>query len=250
MTKIAPAAACTIVLLLAAVPEAGSPPCQRGMSWVDRKYCIDAYEATTLVVHDDGSTSPHSPYLTVDGLRVRAASQRNVVPQGYVSRDEADAACREAGKRLCTDDEWVHACQGPDNTRYPYGNARKPGYCVDTDRVAPLARLFAGAGIDFYRYGPMNDPRLNRIPGTLAPTGTFARCTNAFHVYDMVGNLHEWTADPAGTFRGGFYLDTKINGEGCLYRTVAHASSYHDYSTGFRCCKDPDPPFRAITAVE
>jgi hypothetical protein len=54
-----------------------------------------------------------------------------------------------------------------------------------------------------------------------------------------VGNLHEWTADPAGTFRGGFYVDTKLNGPGCLYATTAHDSSHWDYSTGFRCCADP-----------
>ena len=38
----------------------------------------------------------------------------------------------------------------------------------------------------------------------------------------MMGNLHEWTADPAGTFRGGYYVDTVINGNGCLYATTAH----------------------------
>ena len=27
-------------------------------------------------------------------------------------------------------------------------------------------------------------------------------------------------------------------GDGCLYRTTAHGRSYHDYSTGFRCCTD------------
>ena len=44
--------------------------------------------------------------------------------------------------------------------------------------------------------------------------------------------------DPAGTFKGGFYVDTKLNGEGCLYTTTAHDVSYWDYSTGFRCCRD------------
>ena len=29
------------------------------------------------------------------------------------------------------------------------------------------------------------------------------------------------------------------DGAGCLYATTAHAQSYHDYSTGFRCCADP-----------
>jgi formylglycine-generating enzyme required for sulfatase activity len=83
----------------------------------------------------------------------------------------------------------------------------------------------------------MNDPRLNQLPGGLAPTGKFKKCRNGFDVYDMVGNLHEWTAAKSGTFRGGYYLDTHINGDGCDYRTTAHDAKYHDYSTGFRCCK-------------
>ena len=82
----------------------------------------------------------------------------------------------------------------------------------------------------------MNDPRLNQAPGTLAKTGEHSSCTNGYGVYDMVGNLHEWVDDPDGTFQGGYYLDTHLNGDGCTYRTVAHAASYHDYSTGFRCC--------------
>ena len=67
-----------------------------------------------------------------------------------------------------------------------------------------------------------------------------AGCTNDYGVYDMVGNLHEWTSDPNGTFQGGYYLDTHINGDGCGYRTTFHPMSYCDYSTGFRCCADPN----------
>jgi hypothetical protein len=52
----------------------------------------------------------------------------------------------------------------------------------------------------------------------------------------MVGNIHEWTDD--ASFRGGYYLDTQMNGEGCDYRTTAHSANYYDYSTGFRCCAD------------
>jgi sulfatase modifying factor 1 len=85
----------------------------------------------------------------------------------------------------------------------------------------------------------MNDARLNQTPKTLAKTGAFARCTNAFGVFDMVGNLHEWVMSARPTFRGGFYQDTHINGDGCSYRTTAHAAGYHDYSTGFRCCSEP-----------
>ena len=63
-------------------------------------------------------------------------------------------------------------------------------------------------------------------------------CTNGYGVYDMVGNIHEWVDDPAGTFQGGYYLDVEQNGDGCGYRTDAHNVTYHDYSTGFRCCAD------------
>jgi formylglycine-generating enzyme required for sulfatase activity len=90
-----------------------------------------------------------------------------------------------------------------------------------------------------YLTGPMNDPRLNQTPRTLAKTGEFARCTNGSGVFDMVGNLHEWVMSPHPTFRGGYYLDTHLNGDGCAYRTTAHAAAYHDYSTGFRCCAEP-----------
>ena len=69
-------------------------------------------------------------------------------------------------------------------------------------------------------------------------------------VYDLVGNAHEWVADELpnghGMFAGGYYLDVQLNGEGCHYRTTAHARSYHDYSTGFRCCMD----LRADSATE
>ena len=44
--------------------------------------------------------------------------------------------------------------------------------------------------------------------------------------------------DPAGTFRGGFFVDTQLNGNGCLYVTTVHDTTYADYSTGFRCCAD------------
>ena len=53
-----------------------------------------------------------------------------------------------------------------------------------------------------------------------------------------MGNVHEWTAAASGTFRGGFYADTVVNGNGCLYRTTAHNDQHWDYSTGFRCCAD------------
>jgi hypothetical protein len=93
-------------------------------------------------------------------------------------------------------------------------------------------------------WAKLNDPGLGQVDGALARTGEHAECVNGFGVFDMVGNLHEWVATdpnaPHGTFAGGYYLDTTLNGDGCNYRTVAHAHDYHDYSTGFRCCGTPE----------
>ncbi len=213
--------------------------CPGGMVSIKGTYCIDAYEASVVEVIGKNKTRKHSPYASVAGLKVKAESKRGVVPQAYISRNEADAACKNAGKRLCTDDEWQGACRGKKPTLFPYGNDRKDGYCNDKG-VSSFNHYYGPKdGTETpksaYTWDNMNDPRLNQLPGTLAKTGGFKKCKNGYGVYDMVGNLHEWTT--SGTFRGGYYLDTHINGDGCEYKTTAHGPTYHDYSTGFRCCK-------------
>ena len=84
----------------------------------------------------------------------------------------------------------------------------------------------------------MNDPGINQQSNTVERGGSNPACVSWWGAYDMHGNVHEWVDDPDGTFRGGFYADAEINGPGCTYRTTAHDTSYHDYSTGFRCCSD------------
>ncbi|HVY45648.1 MAG TPA: SUMF1/EgtB/PvdO family nonheme iron enzyme [Minicystis sp.] len=211
--------------------------CPAHMVSVLGRFCIDAFEASTVEVLPGGKTRPHSPFQPVTGLDVKAVSRRGVKPQAYISDLEAEAACARAGKRLCTGDEWKTACKGKHPTLWPYGDDHEDGRCNDAG-TSSFNQVYGQGGEppkDAYTWANMNDPRLNQLAGTLAPTGAFKRCKNGFGAYDMVGNLHEWTKGSA--FRGGYYLDTHINGEGCDYVTTAHAPSYHDYSTGFRCCK-------------
>ncbi len=231
--------------VLLAEAEAGD--CPKGMASIGGDFCIDRFEAATeeIAAPRKGKRAPkvlgkHSAFEPADGVFLMAVSEKGRVPQGYVSRDDAEEACLNAGKRLCTDDEWLRACRGKKPTTYPYGDDHQPGHCNDTG-VSSFNLLF-GPGNNqppeqsVYTRENMNDPRLNKMKGTVARTGSFPKCKNSFKVHDMVGNLHEWTADPEGTFRGGFYLDTSINGRGCDYRTGAHDAKYRDYSTGFRCC--------------
>jgi formylglycine-generating enzyme required for sulfatase activity len=203
-------------------------------------FCIDRWEGSIVELkgHDEVS---HPPFEPVTSLKVKAVSRSGVVPQGYISKSEAEGACKAARKRLCTGDEWLFTCRGKKPTTFPYGDERKDGYCNDSGR-APIMSLHPDLGDGVYSSREaLNDPRINQAPNTVAPTGQYSKCKNSFGVYDMVGNLHEWTADVTnsrGTFRGGYYQDTHLNGDGCKYKTVAHDVSYHDYSTGFRCCAD------------
>ncbi|MFO0614392.1 MAG: SUMF1/EgtB/PvdO family nonheme iron enzyme [Polyangiaceae bacterium] len=218
--------------------------CPAEMALVDGKVCVDRWEAT-LVVLDHGTLRPLSPYELVDHLTgYRAVSRPGVIPQGYISGVEGERACLASGKRLCTISEWERGCRGPEQLHYPYGDTRKDGVCNDTPRARhPVVEAAAQMHIpsDQMWTAAMNLPIINQLPDSLLPTGEKSECVSADGLYDMVGNLHEWVADADGTFRGGYYMDTSKNGEGCSYRTSAHDFDYHDYSTGFRCCADPDP---------
>lgn len=204
---------------------------------VGGRFCIDRFEASLVVDGADGERG-HPPNMPVLGAAVRAVSRPGVVPQSYVSQREAASACAASAKRLCTDDEWRDAC----GDAFPYGPTRRAGACNDDAAVSPLVQVFGRRAPGTpYTWAELNDPRLGAVPGGVAKTGAFSECQSAGGAMDLVGNLHEWTADPAGTFRGGFFGDARQHGEGCAYVTVAHDASYRDYSIGFRCCADlPD----------
>lgn len=209
--------------------------CPDGMLAIDT-FCVDKYEASLLQLLPNGTKVDWSPYWNPGTEKVVAVSSAGAVPQGYISGVQAANACKLAGKRLCTDKEWLRACQGSKKTTYPYGNALQLGLCNDHRDVHPAVEYY-GTSANWI-YSKIQNPCLNQLAKSLAPTGAHLGCVTEDGAFDMMGNLHEWTADPNGTFRGGYYVDTKINGPGCLYATTAHDVQHWDYSTGFRCCAD------------
>ncbi|MFO0672064.1 MAG: SUMF1/EgtB/PvdO family nonheme iron enzyme [Polyangiaceae bacterium] len=217
----------------AARPNLRCPP---EMALVAGRVCVDRYEATLLEVMEDGSRKLHSPYHAPTVGRVYVAqSVAGLAPQAYITGPQAETACRNAKKRLCQAVEWRVACGGSQGFAYPYGKKRVEGAC--NDRGAPAVSILHGDKAKRgFGHEALTDPRINQFPGSLAPTGSSYACVNDYGIWDMVGNLHEWTADPNGTFQGGYYLDTEQHGEGCAYRTTAHDFEYADYSIGFRCC--------------
>lgn len=227
------------------VDEGKTPPrkkegaCPTEMALVAERVCVDRWEASLVTRKDDGTEEAVSPFESPpSGQKFFARSVAAATPQAYIKGPEALAACRASGKRLCEAAEWRAACGGSQGFAFPYGKKKEPRRCRDRG-TAPMMVFHASTLKKGWGRTELNDPRLNQLPNTVSKTGSHEGCVNDYGLFDMVGNLHEWTADPNGTFQGGYYLDTAEHGEGCAYRTIAHPFDYSDYSIGFRCCSDP-----------
>lgn len=165
----------------------------------------------------------------------KAIARAGQIPQAYLSQVLARRACENAGKRLCSQDEWVAACKGKAGLKFPYGGAYKQGVCNVYRFIHPAAVLHGSASLGH------RDPRLNLVYEGESPllrvTGETTACTSRWdddRIYDMVGNVDEWVED--GMFLGGFYARSTTNG--CEAKVTNHAAAYYDYSTGARCCRD------------
>lgn len=218
------------------VEEPGEGGCPPGMVLIaaTTAFCIDRFEASLV---DAGTNAPWSSYAHPGpGANVRARSARTATPQAYIDQVTATAACVSAGKRLCADAEWQRACRGPASFTYPWGNAAEAGRCNDARAVHPLVEYYGTT--QPWIFDHLDQPCLDQLPAGLERTGTRPGCASAEGPMDMMGNLLEWTENPAGTLRGGFFVDTTVNGPGCLYTTTALDVSQWDFRTGFRCCAD------------
>ncbi len=136
------------------------------------------------------------------------------VPLGGVKWEDAERLCREQGKRLPTAKEWEAACKGKEEHIYPYGKEYKVGVCI--------VDLMPGDGA--------------------APSGAVPDCRTAEGIYDLSGNMWEWTSTP-GFEKGTYYVK---GGSWSSYPSVATCefkaweppeAGGPDY--GFRCVTTP-----------
>jgi formylglycine-generating enzyme len=256
--------------LLRGLPEPARPSaaCAADMVSVGGAFCIDRYEMSLVETRLGRPLSPYYHPVKSEVARahaewqaraepgqkyavpeppgwelserfdVRAVSAAGRIPNGYLSARIAERACQNAGKRLCSAEEWRRACRGEADTKYPYGAAYRAKSCNVFRATHPGSVLHGNASIHHL------DPRLNLVEEDgdplLWPNGSLAECKSQWGTdaaYDMVGNLDEWVSDPDGAFLGGFYArDTQ---EGCEAAVHAHPPEYFDYSLGARCCRDP-----------
>ena len=156
-----------------------------------------------------------------------AISEVGRVPVIGASWHQAAAACEAAGRRMCTEEEWIAACQGA-----------RP---VDDDRDGEFADDYIEGWSypysDFYRREACWDE------GDLSEnrpmyTGSREGCRSRDNVFDLVGNLQEWagtSAEDAVLLGGAYYNREKSR---CYRRNDTFGAGLRNATTGFRCCAD------------
>ena len=178
--------------------------------------CVDCGEGDENgVCEGEGGFCPYDGERGEQTKAIYACSIENVLPSRYITWFRARKACLNSDKRLCSMDEWIRACEGPEQRVFPYGDTFIEESC-HTDTTEPIE------------------------------TGQYNECVSQEGVVDQIGNLAEWSAT---TFIPG---SADFNILGCYWSCTypdhlscnpndptLHNKSYTRWEyIGFRCCKD------------
>ncbi|MEO7327188.1 MAG: SUMF1/EgtB/PvdO family nonheme iron enzyme [Minicystis sp.] len=179
--------------------------------------------------------------------RYEYPNQKGVYPWILISFYEAVDLCADEGKRLCDEQEWTFACEGEEATPYPYGYTRDATAC-DIDRTW---RPFHESALRD-RTGLAAQVELDRLWQGVA-SGSQPRCKSPFGVYDMTGNVDEWTrssreGERPSILKGGYWGPVRTR---CRPATRSHDENHMFYQQSIRCCTDPGvTPVRKSSAED
>jgi tRNA A-37 threonylcarbamoyl transferase component Bud32 len=145
--------------------------------------------------------------------RYEHPNRAGATPTTRVDWEEAVALCQQAGKHLCREEEWEAACAGASRRPFPWGEQPVGQRCVRR-----------GKGVR----GP-------------ARSGSRTQCVSAEGVFDLSGNVAEWTSSavkegaPQRVLRGGSFAqsDEKLGCTARDYRLPGQGGAAH---LGLRCC--------------
>lgn len=202
-------------------------------------YFIDKYEVTNL---------QYKQFIDATGHRSPSHFRNRTFPPGkadhpvtFVSWHDADDYCRWAGKRLPTAAEWEKAARGADQRTFAWGDE-----------------------FDIHKANtPVRWERL-KLEGDTTPVGAFEGGVSPYGLYDMSGNVWEWTSswylpypgntrptenygEKYKTLKGGSWWDCSFYQCG-ISAPVFNRSFFNpnvkNSSFGFRCASDANDEAR------
>lgn len=212
-------------------------------------FCIDTYEAS---VDDPNALG------TLDGSRTTAkAVSAEAIPQNNITWLQAARACNNAGKRLCTRQEWLLAAGGtpsgaqppnPDDCNTKATNAVKTGSRSQCKSAAGIVDAIGNLSEwvdEWYVSGvPVEtDPVKWLASWVLQPFGAAAA-----DAMDATWNVNGQAINstnqpltltpgiPVATARGGSYLDEAKTG--LLSLDLRYSPTVAVEHIGFRCCRN------------
>ena len=183
---------------------------------------VDIYPVTSAEYKEFVDATGHNPPRTWDDGTFADGTADH--PVTWVNWNDAKAYCEWAGKRLPTEFEWERAARGTDGRTYPWGDAFDAAKCNSKE---------SGLG---------GTSAVGSYPDGASPDG----------VFDMAGNVWEWTADWYQGYRGTRYELSRYGEQykvlrggswfdgGELQRTTTRKSfdPNQGFSTiGFRCAE-------------
>ena len=181
-------------------------------------YFMDKYEVTNTA---------YKPFVDATGSRPpenwpsgKIPSGRENYPVTYVNWYDAERFCQWAGKRLPTEAQWEKAARGTDGRDYPWGNE------FDATKANT-----GDTGI-----------------GDLTPVGHFEAGKSPYGVYDMAGNVWEWTSDWYQPYAGSDYTSETFGEKfkvirGSSWGGMGHYAIPYFYRTSYRFYISPEGAF-------
>lgn len=134
-------------------------------------YMIDKYLVTQAEYARFVESTKHRPPLDWDDGII--PDEKYMHPVTMVTWYDASAYCAWEGKRLPTEAEWEKAARGADGRRWPWGNK------MDASKLNTYYHVGSSTEVMHYKNG-------------VSPYG----------VYDMAGNVSEWTASDFAPYEG------------------------------------------------
>mgnify|MGYP001225612596 CR=1 FL=1 len=251
------------------LPKARTDGCEDGMVRVEGEYCpgviqtCEEHHPEYVARKSDPNVSErcnkYKPSKCISKEKVKLSfcmdryeypNKPGELPWVLTSWIQAREKCQKLGKRLCTEDEFNLACEGPEMLPYVYGHVRDPSKCnIDKEYRQPdqsrQMKTYLACPDDEFCSSEMK--RLDQRH----KIGSTHSCVSWAGVVDMNGNVNEWVELPGkehphrSGLKGGWWGPVRNR---CRPTVKFHKEFDYGYEAGFRCCADAKDPGAAADA--